>query len=347
MQRFLLPKEGNFYKANLHCHTTCSDGKLTPEQVKAVYMDKGYSVVAYTDHYLILPHKDLTDESFVALHGYEFEIHSDTEPVSQSKKTHLNLIALSPDNLLQVCYHRSKYVKGNMRPLRKNAVIDETLPDYERVHSPEGVNDVIRTAKEHGYFVIYNHPTWSLDDYRDYAHYDGMHALEVYNYSSYVAGYEEINSRVYDDILRTGKRIFCVGGDDNHNGVPLDSVRCDSFGAFTVIKAEKLEYTAITDALLKGNFYASMGPEIKELYYEDGKVFIKTSPAERIIMHCGCRRASVMIREKGQKLVSASFAVPEDAIYVRFSVEDKHGKRADSNAYFLDEFYKKAIEQTD
>ena len=30
MKKFLLPENGNFYKANLHCHTTISDGRLTP-----------------------------------------------------------------------------------------------------------------------------------------------------------------------------------------------------------------------------------------------------------------------------------------------------------------------------
>jgi len=301
-------------------------------------MEKGYKVVAYTDHYLILPHNDLTDENFVALNGYELEVHSNTEPVPQSKKTHLNLIALDPDNLLQIAYHRSKYVKGNMRSKRAEAVIDESLCDYERIHSPECISNIMHTARDNGYFVVYNHPEWSLDDYRDYANYDGMHALEIYNYSSHVAGIDSIATREYDDILRTGKRIFCVGADDNHNKAPLDSTKCDSFGAFTMIKAPKLEYTAITDALVKGNFYASMGPEIKELYFEDGKVFIKTSPSERIVMHCGCRRAFSSVREKGKKLVSASFSVPDDAIYIRLSVEDKCGKRADTNAYFVDAF---------
>ena len=32
---YLLPEKGNFYKANLHCHTVVSDGALTPEQVLA------------------------------------------------------------------------------------------------------------------------------------------------------------------------------------------------------------------------------------------------------------------------------------------------------------------------
>ena len=34
MKKFLLPESGNYYKANLHCHSTYSDGRLTPEELK-------------------------------------------------------------------------------------------------------------------------------------------------------------------------------------------------------------------------------------------------------------------------------------------------------------------------
>ena len=33
MRKYLLPENGNFYKANLHCHTTVTDGELTPEVI--------------------------------------------------------------------------------------------------------------------------------------------------------------------------------------------------------------------------------------------------------------------------------------------------------------------------
>ena len=39
------PGEGKFYKANLHCHTVISDGKLTKEQIKEEYQKRGYSIV--------------------------------------------------------------------------------------------------------------------------------------------------------------------------------------------------------------------------------------------------------------------------------------------------------------
>mgnify|MGYP002627168420 CR=1 FL=1 len=37
MKKYLLPAEGNFYKANLHCHTTVSDGHWEPRRVKEEY----------------------------------------------------------------------------------------------------------------------------------------------------------------------------------------------------------------------------------------------------------------------------------------------------------------------
>ena len=33
MKQYLLPNQVNYYKANLHCHSTISDGKSTPEEL--------------------------------------------------------------------------------------------------------------------------------------------------------------------------------------------------------------------------------------------------------------------------------------------------------------------------
>ena len=37
MKKHLLPPEENWYKANLHCHTTVSDGNFSPERMKEEY----------------------------------------------------------------------------------------------------------------------------------------------------------------------------------------------------------------------------------------------------------------------------------------------------------------------
>ena len=56
--RVLLPENG-FYKANLHSHTTVSDGALTPEEAKKAYQAEGYSIVAFTDHHKYAWHREL------------------------------------------------------------------------------------------------------------------------------------------------------------------------------------------------------------------------------------------------------------------------------------------------
>jgi hypothetical protein len=107
-----------------------------------------------------------------------------------------------------------------------------------------------------------------------------------------------------------------------------------------MICADKLEYRTVTEALQKGNFYASMGPRINALYVEDGQIHIETSPAESIIMHTNCRRSVSVHREKGKRLSRASFPIYEDCSYVRFTVFSKDAKRADTNAYFIEDIVK-------
>jgi len=41
---------GQWYKGNLHTHTTLSDGRLSPDQVRQLYSQNGYSFIAFTDH---------------------------------------------------------------------------------------------------------------------------------------------------------------------------------------------------------------------------------------------------------------------------------------------------------
>ena len=36
MKKYILPEKCNFYKANLHCHSTWSNGKHSPEELKQI-----------------------------------------------------------------------------------------------------------------------------------------------------------------------------------------------------------------------------------------------------------------------------------------------------------------------
>lgn len=173
MKKYLLPPTGRFYKANLHCHTTISDGHLTPEEVKDLYKRHGYSVVAFTDHDILIPHPELRDEDFLPLNSYEMEVNEPTSaPFSQTKTCHMCLIALEPDNVKQVCWHKDRYLFGNAPKYVGRSAHDDG-ENYDRVYSHEGVSDMMKRARENGFFVTYNHPRWSLENYSDYIGYEG------------------------------------------------------------------------------------------------------------------------------------------------------------------------------
>ena len=99
--------------------------------------------------------------------------------------------------------------------------------------------DFIRIAKENGFFATLNHPFWSLEGYEQYIHYSEFDALEVFNTACEMLGFTSSCPGVYDDMLRSGKKLFAVAADDVHNGVD------DTFGGFVMIKADELKYNAI------------------------------------------------------------------------------------------------------
>lgn len=340
MRKYLLPNEGEFYKANLHTHTNRSDGAQTPQKVKEVYKDLGYSVVAYTDHDIFLDSQYLTDDTFVALNGVEYSspLGDHDKPPKQRRFCHFCAIQKDKTNLVDPLYHRTKYFnKFTSEEDKKKIVFDENAPDFEREYSADCINKMMKKCKEAGFFVTYNHPGGSLERYPDYIQYKYMDAMEIYNGCSIMSGQTDYNPREYEDFLMTGRRLLCVGGDDSHLKYMDSPVHTDAGRAFTMIKAKELTYESIIDSLTKGHFYASEGPEIYELYYEDGKVHIKTSDCDRITLSM-CGRKNRSVKDEGNGLNEAIFEVFDDDIYIRFTVCDKYRKTASTIAYFIEDF---------
>lgn len=334
MRQYLLPENGNFYKANLHCHSTCSDGKYTPEELKKLYMEHGYSIIAYTDHHVMYNHSYLTDSNFLALTGYEVDISDSRTPWSERKVFHANFISLTPENTLPVFFGCTLgYVEKNAELFPKETAYMKSLEVVRHRYTPEYISETMTKYRNAGYFVTYNHPQWSMEEYPEYSKFDGMHALEIFNYSSYYEGFNDYVPQVYDEMLRAGKRIYCVSTDDNHNA------RDDSFGGFTVIKADRLDYPTVAKALVDGNFYASMGPEISSLWFEDGEIHIECSEARFIAASTGRRNAKSVWANEGERLTSASFKVSPEDKFIRITVTDSFGKVANTNAYFTDDLF--------
>ncbi len=342
MKTYLLPENGNFYKANMHMHTTVSDGRMTPEETKKVYMEQGYSIVAFTDHDVICPHHDLTDENFLAITSFETYYNTKLFRVMDFnfvQTYHLSFFAKAPDNVVCPAFseryveraHSLQYVTDEMRKY-----------DFDREYSQKCINEVIRRANEAGFLVSYNHPAWSMQGYKDYGELEGLWGVEIYNTAGAKGGMPD-NIQAYVDFLRDGKNVFPIAADDAHSLTTC----C---GGWIMVKAEKLEYKTVMTALEKGDFYASNGPRIDELYIEDGILHIACSAAKKIYVNCE-RRDTWKKEADGEPLTGATFNLngylkltketEKEKLpwkpFIRVTVQDEEGNTALTRAYWLEE----------
>ena len=339
MTKHLLPRVNQYFKANLHTHTTISDGKLTPEEVKAAYVERGYQIIAFTDHEVCVAHPELRDESFLPLTGYELSFNAWDEEKFLRKAYHLCCIAKDPDNRWQV--YDPEYKGGNAYLYADQVVCDghET-----RGYSLETVNDVIARTNAHGFLVTYNHPTWSLQEYPDYAGLKGLWAMEVYNNHCHRIGYDDDNSHIYQTLLKLGTPLFPLATDDFHRIQEHNFIA----GGWIMVGAEELTYPSVITALEKGDFYASTGPVIQELSLEGTVLKLRCSAVRSVKIFTQSRHATELTHYDGTLLESGEFDLApwldywkehgrEEEAFIRLLFIDEKGNKAYTRAYWYNE----------
>ncbi len=305
-RKYLFNPENKFYKANMHCHSKCSDGVLTPQEIKECFMEKGYSIVAYSDHEVLVPHPELTDENFVAITACEYAF---SDPYNTWPKDSI--------------YHFNVFSKD---PLR-----DKFVP-YDREFSVRNLSKIFKDAKEAGFITEYNHARWSYNTVTDYIGTTYMDYWEILNAGSESATCNGDGEYEYEMCLRDGMTCGVMAGDDNH-GYP------ERYRGFTMISCPELTYDAVIKALENKECYASGGPLIYEAYIENNKLYIKTSEAKRIAVLTDTRASVIKYLKEG----SMTEAVLDLAVlnnnykYIRIVVEDEKRLRAWTRGYFKEE----------
>ena len=340
MKKYLFKNDQNLYKANLHCHTTVSDGKMTPEMVKETYKKEGYSVVAFTDHDIMVSHPELADSEFLPLNGFEIEIDQKEGRDWQNSKTcHICFIGLDPENLKMPFRRDELYIWGNALGYVDGKEFDDDHEPIEHKYSVKSVNAYMKTAREKGFFVTYNHPHWSMETYSDYSQYEGMYAMEIYNNGCVVNGFNDYCPQVFDEMLRSGKKLYCIASDDNHSDLPKGTAKSEVCGGYVMISAESLDYKKITDALVNGDFYASNGAVIENVWYdtETKEIHVECKNAKRVLFQKGKRSPGHIVAEDGELMNEAHYPVLDNDGYVRITVYDENGKFAATQVYYVED----------
>ena len=301
---YLLPK-GNYYKANLHCHTTLSDGDFSPEEIKKLYQKNGYSIVAFSDHEKLIPHPELEDENFIPLTAVEYMWNEPGIPWPGPRSYHFNFIAKDKTK--------------------------DTFVEFKREYFIPTVAKLLKDAKKDGFLCQYNHPRWSMQQDTDFLNLWDLDLFEVFNNAGEIDLFCGDGEHEYTQFCRGGGRCIPVATDDTHTKQHL-------FGGATYIFAEEFNYDNVIDSLEKGNCYASTVPIFKDLYIEDGKIHIACSDVMAVnLLTDGRNHCVKSSKDRIDDINEVTFTLPKFKDFLRVRIIDSMGRKAITRAYYKEE----------
>lgn len=304
--------EGTFFKGNIHCHTTSSDGRKTPEEQAQRYREAGYSFVCFTEHELFTDRRDLNADGFMIIPAVEWSCDKEAGEYDVHQCHHINAIEGTQAML-------DKAPLGRFQP-------GERMPRYPFDGAPSAQR-MLAYINGHGCIATYNHPLWSRVRPQDTGLLEGFAAMEVHNRGCELEDFTGFNETHWDHILEDGSRVPAVATDDNHNSYKPD----DSFGGWTMVWAGELSQDAIIQAIMDGNFYASTGPEIVRYGVKDGVAFVDCSGVNHVNFVTGAGIGSgstVWDLNGGDGITHAEHKISGRESYIRIRCQRKDGKIA-------------------
>lgn len=177
----IIKNDGNWYKGNLHIHTTCSDGRFSPDAARKLYREAGYDFIALTDHWR--QSENQSADGFLELSGCEWDTG--------------NMIDYPVFHIVGV---------GMASPV--------SLKRSPSLHPQEIINAILSA----GGLPILAHPAWSITNPSDCLNLEGLCGVEIYNTISNLPwNGRRADSGLYFDIwANQGKLFQCIASDDCH-----------------------------------------------------------------------------------------------------------------------------------
>ena len=180
------------------------------------------------------------------------------------------------------------------------------------------------------------HPYWSGLSAQHYLDAPALSGIEAFNGGAEQQQGNGLSVVHWDAILEAGRTCHGIATDDSHYSGQ------DSRLAWTMIKAPERSRAAVLDALRSGCFYATSGPEIRDVCSDGDGVEVRCSRARSVTLRSGrwdgCRvnasalqmnwRGRVTERAADGSITSARFELPEFHAWGRVEVVAADGGRA-------------------
>jgi predicted metal-dependent phosphoesterase TrpH len=285
---------GKFWRGNVHTHSNRSDGALDPAEVCRLYREAGYDFICLSDHFL---------------KRYGFPI-TDTRAFRTNRFT----------TILGAEIHAPANSHGELWHLLAVGLPENFLPTSDR---EDGVALATR-ARRAGAFIGVAHPQWSgltVEDGRAMA--EEAHAIEIFNTACALECARPDGTYLLDQLLNEGYRLAAYAADDAHFKL------ADSFRGWTMVKAWENEPEALVEAMKRGLFYSSQGPEIFEFSLDDDGVDVRCSPSVNIAL---VGRGTRAVHCAGAEMSRARLPIDKfSGDWFRLVVADAAGKLAWTN----------------
>ena len=289
--------EGRWVKGNTHTHSTCSDGQLPPRQVADWYRQAGYDFLFLTEHEEKLANPQALPD-FAALSSEDFlvlpglELHLE---ISNERVAHLVALGTARTGLWRPTW---------------------------------SLSEAARFALDEGAVPVINHPYYSGLTYQEIAQADNAVAVEVFNTTCQVVCAKGFARSHWDYLLAQGLAIHGVAADDAHWGRQVP----DYGQGWIMVKVKEFSQEGILQALRAGHFYATCGPEFRNVARVGDEVVVRTSPVQRINFITDNGYSSVEHAAGDQVLTSARRPLGSFRKFLRIECVDKAGCFAWTNA---------------
>ncbi len=299
---------GRFWRGNIHTHSTRSDGILEPAEVCRRYRAEGYDFIALTDHFMgdygypIVDTVPYRDAGFTTILGAE--LHSGAQ--ENGEMWHILAVGLPAD------------------------FAPSHTPQWRPVAGQETGPELAARAVAAGAFVAVAHPQWSGLTVADADSIRAAHAVEIYNHGCFAGCDRADGTAIADQLLEAGRKLTLIATDDAHFYEP------DHFGGWVMVKATENTPEALLAALKAGDFYASQGPELRDVRVFDDRVEVDCSAVIAVILQ-GHGMAAKAVH--GGSMTTATVPIKgrfEGSPYLRVTLIDAAGKKAWSNPVYPD-----------
>jgi hypothetical protein len=297
-----------WFKGNLHTHTTKSDGDETPEKVCEWFEKHEYDFLVLSDH------------NHLTLIDYESTGNSTLKMIPGEEVT--------------------AFASSNMAPVHIGAI------GISKLVKPVICEDVISTLQinidqilEAGGIACINHPNfkWAFD-HREMIETEGAALFEVYNASrgcNNLGGDGKFStSDMWDHMLTQKKVIYGAATDDSHDYRDFAPDKHNPGRGWVVVRSESGNQDSLIENMRNGNFYSSSGVSLDDLESSDRHI-------EFSISQIGASLYSTkLIGENGRVLKEISgnkikYEFEGNEGYVRAEVMDSDGAFAWTQPVFL------------